>query len=261
MNGSDERTGRETRLLLLVVVVAITVLLVLARFRFPEADLTAVAPTPGPLERLAVRSNYDDLGRSIALIVDRLGSAVVVLRLEAATPAAPAPASPAAGQEPVHLTAGVRVRPDVVFAHVPDGMRVTGATPPIAADPKRGFVLMRIAPDEPGGRVPEPFDGFAGFRYVAVVEPALGGPTARPMFVGRLDAVTDPAWPASPFVLGGPPDIPTGALLFGLDGRFIGWVARTPAGPAVIPPATLDLVVRDLTAPGPAGKGDDAPGR
>jgi hypothetical protein len=264
MNGSDERTGRETRILLLVVAVAVLVLVVLARFRFPETELTAVAPTPGPLERLAVRSNYDDLGRTIALIVDRLGSAVVVLRLESTLPPAPHVGSrviepPPPVAPPVRLVAGVRVRPDLVLALLPANTRVITDTPPAATDAKRGLVLVRVPVAGSAGRVPEPLDGFAGFRYVAVVEPAIGGPTARPVFIGRIDATTDPVWPAAPFVLGGDMNVPAGALLFALDGRFIGWIAQTPAGPAIVPPATLDLVVRELIGSAQPNE-DDAPG-
>jgi hypothetical protein len=272
MNGSEERTGRETRLLLLVVFVAVAVLLVLARFRFPETPLTTVAPTPGPLERLAVRSSYDDLGRAIALIVDRVGRSVVVLRLEPAVgepggrgDAAPAssgaePAATTGPASPVRLAAAVRVRPDLALAHVPAGWRLTGDAP-IATDPARSIALVRVPAERGIGGVPDALDGFAGFRYVAAVEPAIGGPTARPVFLGRIDATTDPSWPASPFVLGGDVNVGPGTLLFALDGRFIGLVAATPAGRALVPPSTLDLVVRELTAGGAPQEADDAPGR
>jgi hypothetical protein len=275
MNGSEERTGRETRLLLLVVFVAVAVLLVLARFRFPETPLTTVAPAPGPLERLAVRSSYDDLGRAIALIVDRVGRSVVVLRLEPELPpsggrggdvARPssAPGDPseagAPASTPLRLAAAVRVRPDLALLHLPSGWRVLGDAP-VAIDPARSIALVRVPAERGAGGVPDALDGFAGFRYVAAVEPAIGGPTARPVFVGRLDATSDPAWPASPFVLGGDVNVEPGTLLFALDGRFVGIVAATPSGRALVPPATLDLVVRQMTAAGAPQEADDAPGR
>ena len=81
MNGVDERTGRDGRLLALVIVVSLAVLLLLARFRFPATDGVAPAPAPGPLERLTARSTYDDLAATIANIVQRARSTVAVLQL------------------------------------------------------------------------------------------------------------------------------------------------------------------------------------
>ena len=148
-----------------------------------------------------------------------------------------------------------------------EGMEVMGLVDrfvgdaPVAIDPARSIALVRVPAERGAGGVPDALDGFAGFRYVAAVEPAIGGPTARPIFVGRLDATSDPAWPASPFVLGGDVSVEPGTLLFALDSRFVGIVAATPSGRALVPPATLDLVVRQMTAAGAPQEADDAPGR
>ena len=55
-----------------------------------------------------------------------------------------------------------------------------------------------------------------------MIEPAIGGLTAKPMFIGRIDVVDDPRWGGELLVPGGASEMPAGALVFTLDGQFIG---------------------------------------
>jgi hypothetical protein len=273
MNGTEERPGRETRLLVLVIVVSLAVLLLLARFRFPPAaGLTAGPPSPGPLERLAARATDDDLGSAIASVVQRVEPSVVIVQVDAAPPeekekekektarersAPPAPPHPVPA---ARLLPGIRLRADLALVHVPAGMRVSpaqgfaGPTEVFATDAKREVALVRVAPLAEGTTgVPNVFEGFPGFSYVAVVEAAMGGATARPSFIGRLDTSVDDRWQPSPLLIGGASPAPAGSLLFAVDGRLIGMVLPQFGSLALVAPAALNAVVSELG--GGAGAG------
>jgi len=258
-NGFEERPGRETRLLVLVVLVALSVLLVLARFRFPGSDLSAVAPLPGPLERLASRSMFEEMGATLAAMVQRVSPSIVVVPFDAAidskaaeprTPGAAAmPAAPAAR---AGLAAAIRVRPGLAVVALPAGMRVApspdGPLEVVATDAVRGLTLIRVPPtDDVRGSLPDLVDGFAGFSYVAAVEAVPGGPSARPVFVGRIESVKDDRWFAPPIVLGGVTEIRPGALVFALDGRFIGLAIGQGDECLLVLPSAIDAVVADLS--------------
>jgi hypothetical protein len=255
----DERSGRETRLLALVIVVALAALLILARFRFPAAEISAVRPQQGPLERLVARSTYEDLAASVANLVQRVSSAVVVLQIE---PRAEAPPAGERGKDeaPVvprrsRLVAGARVDRDLAVVHVPPGFQVTagqGLAAPLEVlrvDESRQLALVR-APSvlEITSALASPMDSFSGFSYVGVVEAAIGGITATPVFLGRADVSSDAHWPAPIIVVGGSPGVPAGALVFALDGRFIGLALPFNGSESriVVPPATLAALAAEL---------------
>jgi hypothetical protein len=275
MNGTEERPGRETRLLVLVIVVSLAVLLLLARFRFPPAGLTSGPPSPGPLDRLAARATYDDLSAAIASVVQRVEPSIVIVQVDAAPPEEKEKehkergAPPSAAQPPpaARLLPGIRLRPDLALVYVPIGMRVspaqgfTGPTSVFATDPKREIALVRVPPlpDSATG-VPSVFEGFPGFSYVAVVEAAMGGATARPAFVGRLDTSVDDRWQPSPLLIGGASQAPAGSLLFAVDGRLIGMVLPQFGTLAVVPPAALNAVITELGGGAGAGGAADAAG-
>jgi hypothetical protein len=258
-NGQDERSGRETRLLVLVIVVAVAVLFVLARLRFPASDLGAVTSTPGPLERLAARATFEDLSGAIAGLADRLEPSVVIVRVQGAA----APARPPSAQPPPPpasaLMAAVRIAPDLAVVHIPAGMHVSAVLPPaataevVATDASRQLALLRVAAVDPSGGAPSPFEGFGGFSYVAVVEAAAGGLTARPVFVGRVDASSDDRWTVPPLLLGGAPQMPAGALVFTLDGRFIGLAEVHGEEATIVPYDALQAAVVDLSGRGGGG--------
>ena len=129
-----------------------------------------------------------------------------------------------------------------------------GPTSVFAADLKREIALVRVPslPESATG-VPSVIDLFPGFSYVAVVEAAMGGPTARPVFIGRLDPSVDDRWQPSPLLIGGSPQAPAGSLLFAVDGRLIGMVLPQFGSLALVPPSALTSVVTELG--GGAGAG------
>jgi hypothetical protein len=267
-NGQDERSGRETRLLVLVIIVAVAALFVLARLRFPASDLGTVAPAPGPLERLAARATFDDLSGAIVGLVERLGPSIVIVRVEASV--APVPAAPTRGTSPTPvappappaatLMPAVRIAPDLAIVHVPAGMHVSAVLPPaataevVATDAARELALLRVAAVGSSDGTPPPFEDFGGFTYVAVVEAATGGLTARPVFVGRVDAAGDDRWTSPPLVVGGTPVVPAGALVFALDGRFIGLAELRDTVLTIVPYVALAAAAVDLS-----GRGGGAP--
>ena len=265
MNGTDERSGRETRLLVLVIVVSLAVLLLLARFRFPPVGLTAGPPTPGPLDKLAARATYDDLAAAIAAVVQRVEPSIVIVQVDSSPPeekekergrergkekTSPPPAVPASAPR---LLPAIRLRPDIALVHVPAGMRVSpaqgfsGPTAVFAVDQKREIALVRVAPaPESTSGIPSALERFPGFSYVAVVEAAMGGPSARPVFIGRLDTSVDDRWQPSPLLIGGVPEATAGSLLFAIDGRLIGMVLPQFGSLAVVPSAALNAIVTEL---------------
>jgi hypothetical protein len=123
-NGIDERTGRETRLLVLVVIIALGVLVVLARFRFPGSDIGSMSPSPGPLAGLAARATFDDMAETIAGLLKRVSPSIVIVRLEPievpapparGSAAAPRQAPPPAPLPEPRLQPALRVRSDLAL--------------------------------------------------------------------------------------------------------------------------------------------------
>jgi hypothetical protein len=267
MNGSSERTGRDGRLLALVIVVSLAVLLVLAKFRFPlAAGVTTAPPAPGPLERLAARSTYDDLAATIANLVQQLTPKVAVVQLGLVPPEEKPGGKKGAAPEPIfaappRLAAAIRVGQagqDLAVTYLPPGYQVTGGQglaaqiDVLASDPIRTIAVVRVpSVFESSSGTAGALAEFQGFSYVAIVEAAPGGLSATPFFVGRVDPTPDSAWPTPIRAIGGSPTLPPGALVFSLDSRFIGLAVATPnGGRALVPAAALDAAALALMGGG-----------
>jgi serine protease Do len=247
--------GREMRLLLLTVAVAVAMLLLLARFRFP--DETRPEAPAAPLQRLAARATYDELATIIAQLEGRIAPLLVVLQVDARTPPARAPVLvpsrwPSEPALPTFVPA-IRVRPDAVLALVGGGrVRRIVAQPEaapevIAADPVRGLELIRVPPVADASWRWERADTLRTPTYVALVEGTRGGPTMRPVFLGRTDPMTDPRWDRSLLVLGGSLMAQPGSLVFSLDGRFVGLTVFEEGLLAVAPAEMLLETAEQLT--------------
>ena len=257
-NGHDEHRGRETRLLLLVIVIALAVLFVLANFRYPTAERAVVLPPqPSPgLDRLAARATLDDVGGTIQELTQRLAPWLTVVRTD--PPASPKPRPrTAAPAEPgdVRWLAGLRVRPDLGLVHVAAGRTIGLVIDPataietVATDEAREAALVRL-PFAEGLSLPAPFDGYAGFSYVAVIEASAGGVSARPVFLGRVNRESDPRWSDPVLVLAGRPEVAPGDLVFSFGGLLIGLVIEHPDGRAIVPPSALEAAVAALLGGG-----------
>jgi hypothetical protein len=238
MNTPDSRSGRELRLVVLVLVVSVGVLLVAARFRLP-AERGTPPPPASPLDQLAVRATYDELAGAITTLVHRVTPSIEIVRMEAG------------------LFPAIRMRPGVLLVHVPTGMKAAalggeGIAPgAMTTDAQLQVGIIReTGVSAAPGTLPIGAEAFNGFAYVAAVEAAPGGPTARPVFLGRLDPSTDKRWPSAPLVVGGTRQFSPGTLVFTMDGRFVGLVHAQGAELTIVPFSVLDTVVAQLVGVG-----------
>ena len=258
MADSELRSSRDTRLLVLVIVTALAVLFVLARFRFPEADVRPAAPPTGLLDRLAPRSAFEDLGTAVYSTLQRAAPGIVQLEITAGpdTSKQARPRQPGAPTPPNRLVPAVRISPELALATVPVGFEVVpGGSQEIgvrAADPVREMVIAYARPRDAGDRPPAPATDFSGYKYVAVVEAAAGGPTASPVFIGRVDFQVDERWGGDLLIPGGSVPLPIGALVYTLDSRFLGMVIGWPDGGRRIVPA--DVLTRTMGGGGAGGE-------
>jgi hypothetical protein len=242
------------RLLLLTVAVSAAVLLLLSWFRFPERAGRDAAPPALPLEQLAARATYDELAAIIAQLQKRLAPVLVALPVRHETADAAAPVTSG-------IVPAIRVAADQALALIPPGVRLPSSLPspqvtrPIAVDTVRGLVLVRVpaAPEAPpwGGETGDPA---IGPRYVVAVEGGRAGPAFRPVFLPRADPAHDPHWGGPILALGGAVQVQPGALLFSLNGRFLGLATGDHGYPAVVPATTLAAAAEQLArgAPPPA---------
>jgi hypothetical protein len=235
------RLSRETRLLLIVITLSAVVLGVLSRFRFPDVPRRDAARSSAPLERLAARATYDELASIIAELDQRVSPHVDVLRVETS------------GQQ--RFVPALRVRPDLALAHVSGESRIIGlvggAAPEVVAfDSQRELVLVRIVPD-PGRVLALGRRGPVSTapRYVAAVEGTRGGPTLRPVFLGRTDPLRDDRFGAELLVLGGVLQASPGSLIFGLDGSFVALCIMEEGFIAGVPGHALEAAVQRMLAP------------
>jgi hypothetical protein len=241
-------SGRETRLLLLVIVVAVAVLLVLARFRYPADERAAVVPVVGPIERLAARATFEELALIIADLSVRVQPSLLVLTFDPLPPPSDKRMAPTRVETagPRRLPA-LRVDSDLAVALLPEGYTLAEAPGVSVAyeDRARGVVLVYVPPAEFAGVGPTA-PGVGGPGYVAVFEGARGGPSARPLFVGRADSFEDSRWADPILSVGGAPQLDPGAFLFTLDGRAIGLAVPDGADVAIVRMASLLSAVEDL---------------
>ncbi len=256
MAESDVTSSRDTRLLVLVILIALAALFVLARFRFPTADVRPAAPTTGLLDRIAPRGAYDDLATAVQTTLQRAAQGIVQLEITQTEAAKTAkPRQPPPPVLPNRQVVGIRISPDLVVATVPTGYEVVpGGDFDVAvraADPNRQMVVAYVRSRDAGDRPPAPATEFQGYKYVTVVEPAAGGPTASPAFIGRVDYQVDERWGGDLFVPGGSANLPIGSLIYTLDSRFVGMVIGWAEDTRRIVPA--DVLTRTMSGGGGGG--------
>ncbi len=257
--------SRETRLLWLTIAVSLGVLFVLAQFRFPNEDRPA--PAPQPLERLAARATYDELAADVARLERRVSPSLLVLRARSSR----APEAKSLGRlldrggpddrdraAALRFVPALRIRSDIAIAVLDADMTVQGiagqddAVPLVlAADPLRRLAVIRV-PDPPAGVAWQPptLEDLAVPRYVAAVEGARSGPTARPLFVGRVDRFDDPRWSSTLLAFGGAPAVADGAFIFSLQGELVGLALNDAGAAAVVPASALDATSNALLGDG-----------
>jgi S1-C subfamily serine protease len=242
------KPGSETRLLLITIAVAGLALLLLARFRFPSE--TRPEPVPRPLERLVARATFADLADTVGVLQPRIAPSLAVLRVHAYSEGHPASVQELIGPQSAvanlrRYVVGIRVRPDVVLTLLEPGTHVQAvvgsdqAPVVLATDPLRGLALVRIPP-VPAESVWQWEEGSLGDpAYVVLVEGTAAGPTLRPFFVGRAVGFNDPKWERPLMVLGNAAPGTSGALVFTLEGRFVGMSMANDEGLMTAAPAGM----------------------
>lgn len=252
MAESETRVSRETRLLILVIGVAVVVLFVLAQVRFPEAEVRLSTVTPAGLDRLAAKSNYDDLASAVNTAMQGVEASVVVFEAIGVPDGSK--------QEEHRRIQAIRLRDGLAIAALPGGFKsmrsAEGEEVPLLRlfEPARGVAIAALMSPNVPAKSASIVTEFPGFAYIAAVEPAAGGPTATPMFIGRVDPLYDERWEGELLVPGGSASPPAGSFVFLLDGRFIGLVVKMPSGVHAIAPAVL--LTRWLDSKGgPAAEG------
>jgi hypothetical protein len=248
---------RETRLLLVTIIVSAAVLLLLARFRFPDAERpTAVAPVTQSLERLAARATYGELASIISQLETRIAPTTVVLRVAADPPLNPlVPVRPTLDLP--QFVPALRVRDNLAVAALHPEARVQGVVGHpdavaviVAADRVRRVALVRV-PTQPATllSVAPREDGGWTSRYVVALEAARGGPSVRPLFLGRTTPLIDPHWDEPLLELGGTTGAQPGSIIFSLDGRLTGLLIEDENMLALVPASAL-LAAADELAEG-----------
>ncbi|MPZ16696.1 MAG: PDZ domain-containing protein [Luteitalea sp.] len=261
---SFQRVTRETRLLATTLVVSIVVLFLLARFRYPAPEPTGDATTQ-PLARLAATASYEELANAIERLGPRALPLLVTLRVDPGETRDDF--EPFAWRAPAvdlpRFVPALRVRDDRAIAVLPPGARVQGMigsreVPTIVStDAIRGVVLLEVA--KQSAAVISVWDSGAPLdtpRYVAAAEGTRGGPTLRPLFLGRTDPVRDLRWNTALLALGGAGAAPIGSFVFALDGRLAGAIVDTEGGAAILPADALMRVSDQLAEGGSLTTGD-----
>ena len=239
------RWPRETRLLVVTIVLSLAVLLTLARFRFP-AQQPLTLPVQ-PLQQLAARAAFDDLGASVTRAVTLLRSSLVVV---ARAPAVEVVRSLSLedvlrqdGAEPAaDYVLALRFRPNlavVVSAGRPLALR--GADARLLEvrrrDDLRGLTVIRMPPPPDEWR-PLTVATSPGPQYLLLAEAVASDLAMRPLFGSPGGPVTSAHWDV-PLLALGQVQAAVGTLVFALDGSFVGAIVRAGSGSALVPAQAL----------------------
>jgi hypothetical protein len=249
----------------LTVAVCAGVLLLLARLRFPDAPPVEVSAPP--LERLAARASYDALAADVQRAEPTIVRSVVTLRVAQRTRAGPYDVWDAlAGtqaQGTVRHVVALRTSADTALAPIDTRSRVEGITgedgaaapPVLGTDLVRGWTLVRVP--AAAGPVPQlrPISSLPTPIYVVVAEGTQAGATLRPVFLGQGTRFDSVKWSRPLLPLGGIAISP-GALLFTLDGEFIGAAVVDGGAPAIVVARDLFDAAARLAASAPGMVGD-----
>jgi membrane-associated protease RseP (regulator of RpoE activity) len=252
----SRHSARETRLLLLTLAVSIVALLLLARFRFPERPLADLTP-PQSLARLARETAFDELSATLGDLLRQVSESVVVVNVAPSAgpsiPAIPGDISPNPMWPAATTVPALRIRTDLAIAYLPYGRTVTSvggigvssdardnarATSPLAAretslppdtivgsDEERSLVVVRVPMESaPALSIRPQTNPLDAPGFVAVLEAAPNGPTIRAVFVSRYAVLPYPGWESPIVTLADDLRAQAGALIFTLNGSFVGMV-------------------------------------
>jgi len=258
---------RETRLLLATIAVSLVVVLVLSTLRFPETPRISEAP-PAPLERLAASAAYEQLARSVERVTRRVTTDLLVVRIDSgeghgAKRLSDVLRSPVAADAARYFPA---LRVDEGRAVV-TGTAASGAASVtdqqgrdvrvIAIDPVRRVVLLAVPGASGIPATPLTVSALQPPTYVVVAEGTAAGIAFRPVFIGSADRFSDPRWTRPLLAVSGTPLTSPGALVFSLEGQFVGAAIVQPNDTLAIAGATeLISVAAELGTPGMGAASD-----
>ena len=255
------RISSESRLLLITIVTAAAALLLLARLRFPEPPPPA-AVTIAPLEKLAARAAYDELAATIGRLEHTIAPSLIVLRMTRRSPVVPlriadllaGTAEPATVQHVPALrldetTAVAWFTGDVQIDGIEGASGRSGVASIAAIDAIRHLARIRVPSGALRQLTAKPLSELGTPAYVVAIEGTNAGITVRPVFIGHADRFGSDRWGRPLLPLGGVP-VTAGALMFALDGDFLG-VTVTENGALAIASASdvLDTAQRLAVAP------------
>jgi S1-C subfamily serine protease len=257
---------RETRLLLATIALSVVVVLMLSTLRFPDTPRIGEAP-PAPLERLAASAAYEQLARSVERVSRRVSPDLVVVRIEDRDGRGPQGLvdllhAPAMGEGPRFLPA-LRVgdaRAMLTGTGDP-GASVGGpnglSIPVIAVDALRRLSLLAVPRASSATVAALTLSELQTPTYVVVAEGTAAGVAFRPVFVGSADRFSDPRWTRELLAVSGTPLTGSGALVFSLEGQFLGAAVVQPNGTfAIAGAAELIAVATELGSAGRAAATD-----
>jgi hypothetical protein len=261
------RFTRETRLLIITMVVSGLVLLLLARLRFPDPPERVDVSAP-PLERLAARASFEELATRVAQLEATIAPSLIVLRLSPADVPSRRLGDllvsiDRASSDVRHVPA-LRIDATTALAVIPPHTRISGIVGPAqtsglaaitAADPLRHLARVQV-PEGPARALSSvALSSLRTPSSVVAVEGTQAGVTLRPIFLGRSDRFASPRWsrPLLPF---GGTVVAAGALLFTLDGEFLGCAVMENGAAAIAGAAdVLETVARIGSQPALADAG------
>lgn len=257
--------SRETRLLLATIAISAIVVLALSTLRFPESPRLTEAP-PAPLERLAASAAYEQLARIVERVARRVRPDLLVVRTSRTATNQPRSfrdllAQPVSASLTRHYPA-LRIdneRAVVAAAVAENAVVLLGETAVevdvLASDPVRQLTLLHVPPAEATNVSPLTLSDLQTPTYVVVAEGTAAGVAFRPVFVGSADRFTDGRWQRPLLAVSGTALTSSGALVFSLEGQFIG-VAVVPengtfavAGAAELLAAANELAAGEGIAP------------
>ena len=236
------RLSRETRLLLVTILVAMSALWALARLRFPERQATPnpVAPL---LTQLAVSPGFEDLATQVSTLESRLLPSLVPVELTGRSAAT-----------------ALRVRDDIgatllAGSNGESGDARRADSRILAHDAVTGLALVRI----PGSPAPELTiwspQRLDRPRYLFATDFSHRAASLRPVFVGRLNPATNPAWPGEVWALPVRTAVAPGDLLFTTEGALAGLIVPHAGTHALVPGETVLSAAELLRGRGAAPAG------
>jgi hypothetical protein len=251
----DPRTWtRETRLLVVTILLSVSVLLALARLRFPERAPIEL-PTR-PFQPLVARSVFDEASAAVARVLDRVRTSLVVVPVQSVEPErhhsyALADLLSRPPHPPTLTALAYRIRPNTAIvlssrAPLTDARTVQSV---VRRDPLRGLAVLTVPPID--GWAPLSTGDAAKTPSFLVAESTARGIAMRPLIGATSGTITDPYWNRPVAPLGPSAPVTNGALVFSLDGAFLGTITSASGAPAVVPPSAFLEAVAQIGATSP----------